>query len=189
MRGGRDERLRPPAAILETALHVLSKRGDASMGDIAAAAGVARATLYRYYPTREVLLQALASEALEQIAAKVADAGLSHAPVGQALERLFRAFLAVGDRYTAILRAHVKPNPDEAERLVGGPVLSVFQRGIDEGFLRDDFEVDVLMELFFSLGAAAIETGTQRTLGIEQTAASLASFFLDGARRRSDAPG
>src|SRR3974390_767640 len=96
-------RLRTPAAILETAASLLAERLGASMNDIAAAAGVGRATLYRYFPTREALLNALADGALEELTARIAAAGLDQVPVPEALQRLLRAVLAVGDRYVVLL--------------------------------------------------------------------------------------
>lgn len=45
-----------------------------SMADVARAAGVARGTLYRYFESREVLLEALTQRATEQFFAEVADA-------------------------------------------------------------------------------------------------------------------
>ena len=71
--------LRTSAAILETAAHLLTEH-DASMTEIAAAAGVGRATLYRYYPTRDALLAALAVQALDEITERVADARLETYP-------------------------------------------------------------------------------------------------------------
>ena len=48
---------RTAAAILDAAAHVLSEHGSgANLADVAAAAGVSRATLYRYYPDRDALL-------------------------------------------------------------------------------------------------------------------------------------
>src|SRR3989442_15356333 len=83
---------RTAAAILDGAAHALSEHGSsANMTNVAAAAGVSRATLYRYFPDREALLDALASHALAEAAARLADAGLEHAPVEEAIERIVRA--------------------------------------------------------------------------------------------------
>jgi AcrR family transcriptional regulator len=51
------------ARILAAGRRQLSQNPDASLTDIADAAGVARRTLYQYFPRREALVDALATEA------------------------------------------------------------------------------------------------------------------------------
>ena len=182
---------RTTAAILDAAARVLADRGaSANMADVAGASGVSRATLYRYYPSRETLLEALAAQALTDAASRIADAGLDRCPVPEAFERIVRALLAVGDRYAVLLSEQVDPDPAEAERVVGAPLRAVFARGIDQGVLRDDLSSEVLFELFGGLLAAAVKLVGERRLGLEETAAATTALFLDGARpsRAASAP-
>jgi AcrR family transcriptional regulator len=176
---------RTAAAIIDAAAHVFAERGSgASMGEVAEAAGVSRATLYRYYPSREALLESLAAHALADAGARLADAGLERAPVVEAIERVLRALIAVGDRYAVLIREQVMTDKREAERLLGAPIRAVLARGVETGELRDDISVDVLLELFGGLVAAAIKLVGDRRLGLEEGAAAAAALFLDGARRR-----
>jgi AcrR family transcriptional regulator len=181
-------RLRTPAAILETAAHLLAERRDASMNDIATAAGVGRATLYRYFPTREALVNALADGALEELAVRIADAGLDQVSVPEALQRLLRAVLAVGDRYVVLLDEDTalrgRDTADDAHQDVVAPMQTLVQRGQDDGILRRDLDAEVLVQLFGGLVLAAINASLPRALGVEQAAALTGSMFLDGARHR-----
>jgi AcrR family transcriptional regulator len=171
-------------AIHETAARLLAD-GDASMVEIAAAAGVGRATLYRHYPTRDALLAALAGQALDELAERVADAALEQTSVVEGIERLARVFLTVADRYVVLVRERVRPDADEAERRVGGPLRAVFERGIRESVFRPDLGAQAQLQIFSSLVTGALQAGLQRELGIEEAAARLTSFYLDGARVRS----
>jgi TetR/AcrR family transcriptional repressor of mexCD-oprJ operon len=175
---------RTASAILDAAAHVLAERSDASMAEIAAAAGVGRATLYRYYPSRDALLQALADAALREAGERLADAGLDRAAVPEAIERIVRAVVGVGDRYVVLARERIRHDPDDAERLLREPLRSVFERGIDEGILRADVPVEVLLELFGGLIGAAVRLVGERQLGLEEIAATTTALFLDGARAR-----
>jgi AcrR family transcriptional regulator len=154
------------------------------MADVAAAAGVSRATLYRYYPHRDALLEALAAHALADASARLADAGLERAPVEEAIERIVRALVAVGDRYSVIVRERLEFEPGEAERCLGAPMRSVFVRGIESGLLRQDLPVEVLLELFGGALQAAVKLIERGHLGVEEASAATASVFLDGARAR-----
>ncbi|HET6298742.1 MAG TPA: TetR/AcrR family transcriptional regulator [Kribbella sp.] len=178
---------RTTTAILDAAARVFSEHGSsANMADIAAAAGVGRATLYRHFPDREALLGALASHAIADSAARLADAGLERAPVAEAIERIVRAVTAIGDRYSVLAGEHVESDPDEVERLLAAPVRAVLTRGIESGLLRQDLPPDVLFELFRGALGAAIQLIRHGRLGVEEASAAAASVFLDGARAQSN---
>lgn len=76
--------------ILDVAIEVLGTTPDASMGDVASAAGVVRRTIYGYFPSRSDLLVALAQRAASEIAAVLAEA----APVGKAADVAWADFIA-----------------------------------------------------------------------------------------------
>jgi AcrR family transcriptional regulator len=176
---------RTAAAILDAAAHVFSEQGTAAnLADVAAAAGVSRATLYRYYPNREALLQALAEHGLTELASRLNDAGLERATVKDGVERLARALLAVGDRHAVLVGGHYSPDEAEAERLVYAPMRAVFERGIASGHLRQDLPADVLLELFAGTLTAAFKLTRRHQLGAEEASAAAAAVFLDGARPR-----
>jgi TetR/AcrR family transcriptional repressor of mexCD-oprJ operon len=174
---------RTTTAILDAAARVFAERGSsAHMADVAAAAGVGRATLYRHFPDREALFDALASHAIADSAARLADAGLERAPVAEAIERIVRAVTSIGDRYAVLASEHVESDPAEVERLLAAPVRAVLTRGIESGFLRQDLPPDVLFELFRGVLGTAIQLMRQGRLGAEEASAAAASVFLDGVR-------
>ena len=176
---------RTAAAILDAAAHVFSEQGTAAtLADVAAAAGVSRATLYRYYPNREALLKALAAHALTELANRLNGAGLERATVTDAIERLARALVAVGDRYAVLTSDQCTPDKADAERLLSAPMRAVFQRGIASGDLRPDLTADVLQQLFAGTIMAAIKLTQRQQLGPEEASAAAAAVFLDGARAR-----
>ncbi|HWD84699.1 MAG TPA: TetR family transcriptional regulator [Solirubrobacteraceae bacterium] len=176
---------RTATAILDAAAHVFSEQGTAvNLADIAAAAAISRATLYRYYPNREALLKALAAHALAELAHRLNDAGLERATVPEAIQRLARALVAVGDRYAIVAGEQCAPDQADTERLVGAPMRAVFQRGIATGLLRPDLTPDVLLELFAGTIMAAIKLTQRHQLGPEETSAAATAVFLDGTRPR-----
>ena len=176
---------RTASAILDAAAHVFSEQGTAAnLADVATAAGVSRATLYRYYPNREALLRALGANALNELASRLNDAGLERATVEEAIERLARALVAVGERYAVLVGEQCPPDEAEAERLVVAPMRAVFERGIASGVLRQDLPADVLRTLFSGTLMASFTLTQRHQLGAEEASAAAAAVSLDGARPR-----
>lgn len=173
---------RTAAAILDAATHLLAEHGEATMAEVADGAGVGRTTLYRYFPSREALLQALAEAALAEAAERLAAAGLDACPAAEALARSFRALLGVGDRYVVLVREQVPLDRDALERELGGPILGVLEQGQRTGILRDDLPLAWLLELFGGALTAGLRLVSEHRLGLEQASAVATRFFLDGAR-------
>jgi hypothetical protein len=104
--------------------------------------------------------------------------------VTDAIERLARALVAVGDRYAVLTSDQCAPDKADAERLLSAPMRAVFQRGIASGDLRPDLTADVQQQLFAGTIMAAIKLTQRHQLGPEEASAAAAAVFLDGARPR-----
>jgi AcrR family transcriptional regulator len=92
------------ARILDAARRELTRDPDSRLEDIAAAAGVARRTVYAHFACRAALVEGLAAEAAEAIRRAVAGAP---APTPDAVADMARFVLMVwpvGDRYRTLIR-------------------------------------------------------------------------------------
>jgi TetR/AcrR family transcriptional regulator, mexCD-oprJ operon repressor len=172
---------RVSAAILEAAAAVLAERGEqASMADVATAAGMARATVYRYFPNREALFEALGRVAVEQAGEKLEAARLQEVAVPEAFERAVRALVAVGDSFVVVSRESARPDPAEFERRVASPLRGLIERAQSLEEVRDDLPAAWLMESLIGIIVSGLQI--RSSLGVEDTVAGIASLFLDGAR-------
>jgi TetR/AcrR family transcriptional regulator, mexCD-oprJ operon repressor len=128
--------------ILETAAGVLANDQGAGMAEVASAAGLARATLYRHFPTRADLVDAIRAQSYDDAGAAIAACRLEEGPVGDALRRLVEGLVAVGDRYRflqneAETEAGGAANRKREEEL-GRPVFAMIMRGQQSGELAAD---------------------------------------------------
>jgi TetR/AcrR family transcriptional regulator, mexCD-oprJ operon repressor len=172
---------RVSGAILEAAATVLAERGEqASMADVAAAAGMARATVYRYFPNREALFEALGRLAVEEAGERLEAGRLPDVPVPEAVERAVRALVAVGDYLVVVARESTRADPAEFERRVASPLRTLIERAQSLGEVRDDLPASWLMESLIGIVVSGLQT--RPSLGVEDTVAGITSLFLDGAR-------
>ncbi|MDQ4029004.1 MAG: TetR family transcriptional regulator, partial [Actinomycetota bacterium] len=157
--------------------------GQVSMNDVAAAAGVARATVYRYFPSRQALLDRLAELAVTDAGTRLASARIEEVEPDEGVTRAVRALVDVGDYFIALARERIRPAPEEFEENIAGPLRRLFERAQASGEIRADVPSSWLTESLVALVVGVLSAAP--ALGREDSIAAITSMFLDGARSRS----
>jgi TetR/AcrR family transcriptional repressor of mexCD-oprJ operon len=167
--------------ILLAAARVLAAREAASMADIAATAEITRGTLYRHFPGRESLIQALETAANAEAGRRLAEANLDQVPVEEALARAIRALVTVGEDFIVLLRERRPPEPGFT-----GPLEALLERGRKGGQIRTDVPLSTLVESLLVLVGACVRTGEAAGMGLEDMSSTALRLFLTGARPAAD---
>jgi AcrR family transcriptional regulator len=178
----RADALRNRERILEVAKAAFTRHGAAtSLDDVAKRAKVGPGTLYRHFPTREALLEAVYKTEVEKLAAaqqKFADT-LSPVEALRAWMTLFIDYIAAKKIIAPALAALVGPHPKFVEASyaqVHQAVRALVQRAIDSGDIRPDLDaVDLLRAL---VGVSSMSTGDDW----KQSAARLVDILIAGSR-------
>jgi len=128
-------------AIVEAATELLARNPDASINEIAAAAGVGRVTLYGHFESRAVLVAEVATRAMSDTEAALTAIDVSGDPV-EALSALVRETWHLTHRFGALVAAAEHSlAPDQLAALHEQPVARVrtlLRRGRKAGEFRAD---------------------------------------------------
>ncbi|GAA4255968.1 TetR/AcrR family transcriptional regulator [Dactylosporangium darangshiense] len=161
--GGRPQRAdarRNIAAILDAAVLCLAEDPDASLGDIAQAAGVGRVTLYGHFKSRADLVDAVLTRTMAE-ADEILDRVDTTGDPSAALTRLVEASWQIVHQFRAVHRAAGRELP--AERLHGSHdrvrrrIQSIVERGRRSGTFRGDLPAKWLTTTVVGLMHAAAE--------------------------------
>jgi AcrR family transcriptional regulator len=143
--------------ILAVARTVVTREGaNASLRDIARKAGVGLGTLYRHFPTREALLEALLRTNFDDLASRATELETSVSPA-DALVSWIRETVVVAHRLRGVTTAMMAAieDPDSAlhcscvaMRSAGGRLLA---RAQDRGMARKDVDGADLFALIAAL--------------------------------------
>jgi AcrR family transcriptional regulator len=153
---------------------------EVSMAEISRRAGVGMATLYRNFPGRRELLEALYTEEVDAIC-KAAETASGQTPGASLVSWLLQlyAFFASKRHIAAELLKHTDSGDpvfdDNRARVIaaGQPLLAAAQ---DAGEIRDDLTLEQVLDIFHAI--AAIHGDTSYVQPILRTA-------LDGLRART----
>jgi AcrR family transcriptional regulator len=174
--------VRNRARIVETARAVFAARGaDASLEEIARGAGVGIGTLYRHFPTRDALIEAVYRRELEGFA-EAGDRLSETLPPGQALHawmHLLVDYIATKKVIAAAVATMVSDSADlyaSSGTRITDAMNSMIVRAAQAGDIRGDVDPDDLLRALvgFSYGNASP--------GWEASAKRLIDILMDGLR-------
>ena len=134
-------------AIIGAARTVLGERPDASMEDIAAAAGVTRQTVYAHFPSRDALILALLDAAGAETLAAIDAARLDTAPPAEALARFLDMCWQLLDRFPVLLDPALIRIPRPSGPDPHDAATAMLERLIQRGQRTGDFDRALNAEL------------------------------------------
>jgi len=168
--------------ILEVAKQAFSQAGvNASLDEIAKEAGVGPGTLYRHFPSREDLLEAVYRTEVEKLAAAERKFAETLPPVEalRAWMLLFVDYIAAKQIIAPVLNALVGDSKKVFEasyEQVWGAMRALVKRAIKSGDIRKDLDpIDLLRAL---IGVANLST----SLDWQQSARRLVDILITGSR-------
>jgi TetR/AcrR family transcriptional repressor of mexCD-oprJ operon len=175
--------------ILEAAEACLARDPDASMGDIAAQAGLGRVTIYGHFASRQVLVEAVVRRVLDAANKALSEVDLSGDPVA-AFERLVNATWQVTLRSGSVIVAADKALPATTVRQAhaGGleeRVRNLITDGQRSGAFRSDLSADWLIATFHAVLHAAAEEIDAGRLDSAEAAGLISNTMLAILQTRS----
>lgn len=143
--------------LLEVARRVVAEQGaDASLRDVSRRAGVGIGTLYRHFPTREALLEALLRESFDHVTVNAAEYEKSEA-ADKALMSWLREMVALTYNHRGVLASMATAIEDENSALHASCVklrasgAHLLVRAQEAGKARQDIDGTDLLALVSAL--------------------------------------
>jgi AcrR family transcriptional regulator len=173
--------------LMEVATKVLLESPSASLGEVAAAAGVSRTTLHSLFPTRQALLVALAQEAMDLVDEAYREARPDDGRAVEALQRMVATMVPLGPRVEFLLRERsLDADPEITARYEGldAPLIRTVERGQRDGELRADLPAWWLVSTVVGTVYAAWEAIADGRLAPRDAPAMVMTTVVDGAAPR-----
>ena len=164
------------------ALDVLGENADAGMGDIAAAAGVVRRTLYGHFPGRLDLVRTLTERAVTEMTAVLTEVSATHAEADATWVEFIARIWPVAHRYRVLLALR-RGEYGEAIHGLLGPVdallADLVQRGQDRDVFAQHLPAGILSQVAYGVVFAIADSDlSNETFGAR--AATITSLLMLG---------
>jgi AcrR family transcriptional regulator len=156
---------------------------DVSLEEIARRAGVGIGTLYRHFPTREAVVEAVYRREVEQLAEAVPQL-LETSPAGEALHKwmhLFVDYIATKRIIApslAAAAAHRSTLRTSSTELITSAISTLVRRAIASGDVRKDIDPSDLLRALVGVSYSNPDVGW------EASARRLIDILMDGLQRK-----
>ncbi|MCB1493082.1 MAG: TetR/AcrR family transcriptional regulator [Rhodobiaceae bacterium] len=181
----RVDSLRNRERLLAAAKEVFSAGGpEASLEAVARKAGVGIGTLYRHFPTRDALFEAVYRNDVDQMTVLAERLAREQAPVDALRAWLHEAVTVFATKKGMLTTLSLAVDGKQAifaysaERLTAA-VTALLQRAVDAGDIRDDIPPDDILRALVGM------CHTREQPGWRTTVIRLVDVFVDGLRTRS----
>jgi AcrR family transcriptional regulator len=171
--------------LLEAARDAIARDGpDASLDDIARDAGVGSGTLYRHFPTRVALLEAVYRGEVERLCAEGDRLLDSDTEPGEALSEWLRAYVTVGAMKRGLMGPLTTALGQDSDLFASCKAMvmttggRLVERAQEAGAIRDDIELTDILTLVSAIAHAGELTRDQSGLSER-----LLAVAIDGLRR------
>ena len=151
--------------ILDVALMVMGQSPEAGMGEIAAAAGVVRRTVYGHFPTRTDLVRSLTQRAVDEIVAVLAEAETSDGSEDAVWAEFIARLWPLAHRYRVLLALRRGEYGEEIHALlapVDTTLADLVQRGQDDEVFGRHLPAAVLSQVAFSAVFSIADSDSSR---------------------------
>jgi AcrR family transcriptional regulator len=169
-------------SLLVAAAEAYGEKGlDASLEDIARRAGVGIGTLYRHFPTRDALNEAVYRREVEVLCDDVDGLLATHEPVEAlaAWMREFTGYVAKKRGMAMALKSALGPDTDlftESHRRIQAALSTLVARAVESGAIRDDVDPSDLLRAMGGICMATDSPGWSERAGV------LINLLVDGLR-------
>jgi AcrR family transcriptional regulator len=175
-------------AVIGAARTVLGERPDASMEDIAAAAGVTRQTVYAHFPSRDALIAALLYAAGAETLAAIDAARLDTVPPVDALRQFIDICWELIRRNPHLLGPALSRNPPGSDDPHQAGTVRLEQI-IRRGQRVDDFDSTLPSTWLAAAIIGLAQTAAEQVAAGRLTTSQAAAMLLDSTLRLCGATG
>ena len=170
----------------EASIKTLLRSPDASMSEIALAAGVGRATLYRHYESRDVLIQSLARKCLEETDELVEPIKAANLRGREAIEASIDVLMPMADRFKFLLNLWSIAGHDKVVRKIYKRQLDELEDLIEQAKQQSEIAEDAptvwVASVFDSLLTTSWQMIKNDIMSPDEAAESFKKLFFKGLK-------
>lgn len=173
--------------VLRRAAALLTRKGSATMDEVARAAGISRATLHRHFAGRDALVRALEELGIQECEAALEAARLGDDSAQEALRRLVKEIQPAAG-LLAFLVTENQLFEDDAQHegwsRLDDNIGALFRRGQEGGEFRIDLSPVWLTEALYGLIGAGAWAVLDGRVAAKDFTHMIAELLIGGAQRR-----